>query len=344
MLKKVFPFIMIVAFSVLLVACNGENTTKDKGDTEGKLTIFTTIYPLQYFTERIGGDLVEVENIIPPGADAHTFEITMKKMIDIADSHAFIRTGTSLEGFADSVAASLKNDDVLIVEATENVRFITPGEHEHHDEEVHVHGEDEDHVHDSHEEGHGEYEHHEEEADHHHHHGDVDPHVWIDPIRSITIAENIKNVFIELDSSNQSVFESNFLILKEELEALHAEFEEMVKTAENKTFVVSHSAYGYWEDTYGLKQIGISGLSPTNEPSQKQLMELIDRIKDNDIQYIFFDQNSTNKLAEIVVSETGTTALTLHNLESLTEDDLKNKDDYFSIMRRNIEALEKEFQ
>ncbi|WP_353051534.1 metal ABC transporter solute-binding protein, Zn/Mn family [Peribacillus frigoritolerans] len=122
---------------------------------------------------------------------------------------------------------------------------------------------------------------------------------------------------------------------------LNSEFENMVNESDNKTFIVSHSAYGYWEDAYGLKQIGISGLSPTDEPSQKQMVDIIDTVKKDNIEYIFFEENVTNKIAEIVKNEAGVEALTLQNLESITDENLKNDEDYFVIMRQNIEALKK---
>lgn len=129
--------------------------------------------------------------------------------------------------------------------------------------------------------------------------------------------------------------------MKSELENLDFEFNDMVNQSKNKTFLVSHSAYGYWEDAYGLKQIGISGMSPSNEPSQRHLKEIIDLVRDNNVQYIFFEQNVTNKVAEIVKKETNTETLTLHNLESLTEENIKNNEDYLVIMRQNIDALRK---
>ncbi|MDM5306989.1 zinc ABC transporter substrate-binding protein [Peribacillus frigoritolerans] len=122
---------------------------------------------------------------------------------------------------------------------------------------------------------------------------------------------------------------------------MNSEFENMVNESDNKTFIVSHSAYGYWEDAYGLKQIGISGLSPTDEPSQKQMVDIIDTVKKDNIEYIFFEENVTNKIAEIVKNEAGVEALTLQNLESITDENLKNDEDYFVIMRQNIEALKK---
>ncbi|MGY3716954.1 metal ABC transporter solute-binding protein, Zn/Mn family, partial [Sutcliffiella cohnii] len=181
---------------------------------------------------------------------------------------------------------------------------------------------------------------HEEEEEGHEDHGDTDPHVWVDPIRAIQIAENITNALIILAPEHKEYFETNYLELKEELETLDQEFQAMVNEAKTKTFVVSHAAYGYWEDAYQLKQIGISGLSPTSEPSQKQLIEIIELVRSENINYIFFEPNLSNKVAKTVQYETEVDSLTLHNLESLTDDDIQRNKDYFTIMRENIGSLQ----
>ncbi|USK62417.1 metal ABC transporter solute-binding protein, Zn/Mn family [Peribacillus asahii] len=309
MKKKILMFTSMLAI-LLLVACSSEEKAGQE-NTDGNLTVFTTIYPLQYFTERVGGDFVTTKTIVPPGSDAHSAEVDLKIMAEVAESDAFIHTGTGLESFADSVADSMKNEEVLIVNATENLNFINSKD---------VHSEEED-------------EEHSEELD-------IDPHVWLDPKRSIVVAENIKNALIELNPDKEKDFENNFALLKEELEKLDSEFQTVVNESKNKTFIVSHSAYGYWEDAYGLTQIGINGMAPTSEPSQKQLTEIIKLAKDNDLKYIFFEPNVSNKVAEIVKAETGTEALMLNNLESLTDENQNNNEDYFVVMRKNIEALE----
>lgn len=336
MKKNIFTYLSVLTLMLFLAACNNTEKTQSSEDTN-QLTVFTTIYPLEYFTERIGGDLVTTENIVPPGSDAHSPEISTKTMMKVAESDAFIHTGTGIEGFADSVADSLENEDVVIVSASVNIDFISSNEEaheEHGEEDTHdEHGEDEAHVEDE------AHEEHEEEAHADHGESDIDPHVWLDPKRSVIIAENIKNALVQLQPENKEKFEDNFLTLKSELEKLDTEFNNMVGQSKTNTIIVSHSAYGYWEDAYGLKQIGISGLSPTDEPSQKQLTEVIDLVKENNLQYIFFEPNLTNKVAEVVQNETATKSLTLNNLESITDENVKNNEDYFVIMRKNIEAL-----
>ncbi len=158
------------------------------------------------------------------------------------------------------------------------------------------------------------------------------------------MAENIKEALVEVNPEESETFENNFEELQQELETLHEEFEAMVEAADKDTFIVSHAGYGYWEQRYGLNQLGISGLSPTNEPSQKQLEEIIQYAEDHDIEYVMFEQNITPQVAEVVQDEVGAEALLLHNLEALVEEDEENEEDYFSLMRRNIENLETALQ
>jgi zinc transport system substrate-binding protein len=324
MKKNIFAILSVLSLILFLAACNDSEKTQSSKDTK-ELSIFTTIYPLEYFTERIGGDLVKTENIVPPGSDAHSVEISTKTMMKVAESDAFIHTGTGVEGFVDSVADSLEKEDVLIVSASENIEFISSNE--------------EAHVEHSEEEEHEEHEEHAEEGHDEHAESDIDPHVWLDTKRSIIIAENIKNELVQLQPENKETFKDNFSTLKKELEELDSEFNKMVSQSKTKTFIVSHSAYGYWEDAYCLKQIGISGLSPTDEPSQKQLTEVIDLVKEINLQYIFFEPNLTNKVAEAVQNDTGNQVLKLNNLESITDENIKNREDYFVIMRNIIDAL-----
>ena len=171
-------------------------------------------------------------------------------------------------------------------------------------------------------------------------HSDLDPHVWLDPILSIDLANNIKNSLSNLLPEHASEFEANFNLLKSELEKLDQEFKTTIGSARTKDLLVAHAAYGYWEARYGIEEIAISGLSPTQEPSQKELQAIIEESTEHNIHYVIFEQNVSPKVAKIIQEELGAKSLTLHNLEAITEENIKQKDDYFSIMRRNLETLE----
>jgi zinc transport system substrate-binding protein len=322
-------FALILILSVFLTACGSNNeptavsTTNEESNV---LEIYTTLFPIEDFTKKIGGEHVEVTNIIPVGADAHSFEPTPKTMINIAKGDAFIYNGAGLEGYVESIKQSLQNEKVTFVEASKGIELMGYDGEDHQNETEH-----DEHKEESHEE-HVEHDEHEE-------HGEYDMHVWLDPIRAITLADTIKQTLVELKPEAKDTFEENFNILKQELETLDQEFASMIEEVPNHTFIVSHAAFGYWTDRYHLNQIGISGLSPSNEPSQKQLKEMIEYANEYNIQYVLFEQNVTSKVAETLKKEIGAEPLQLHDVSVLSDENVKNNEDYFILMRRNIETL-----
>lgn len=307
-MKKKWLAVVLFATMLTLVGCNKQETTKQKTG----LTIYTTVYPLADFAKKIGGEYVTVKSIYPPGVEAHTFEPTTQTMKELANADAFIYVGAGMEGFVDQTIEALKNERVTFIESTKGISLLEATE-EHEEEE-------------------------------HHGHGDKDPHVWLDPIFSIQMAENIKNALIELKPEAKDSFEKNFASLKQQLQQLDEKFRTVVNSATKKELLVSHAAYGYWEKRYGIEQISIAGLSPSNEPSQKELAQLITTAKEHHIRYVIFEQNVTPKVADIVKNELKAEPLRFHNLETLTKDDMKENKDYFTIMNENINTLKKALQ
>ncbi|MED3570671.1 metal ABC transporter solute-binding protein, Zn/Mn family [Cytobacillus praedii] len=307
-------FVIILMITMLITGCTNES--KDEQKDSSKLSVYTTVYPLQYFTDRIGGEYVETKTIYPPGADEHSFEPTQKDMTKLADADLFIFVGLGLEGFVEKAQKTLENEDVTMLGAGENIHFDQVQTHE---EEEH----EEDHSHD----------------DDGHHHGDVDPHVWIDPMYAKDLAEAIKTALTDKMPEHKDEFEANYRLLTDELDQLNADFEQTIHNAAHKEIIVSHSAFGYWEQRYGLHQISVSGLNSANEPTQKDLEKIIAEGKKHQLKYVFFEQNVSSKLTEIIKNELGAEPLILHNLSVLTDEDISNKSTYFSIMEANLESL-----
>ncbi|WP_088072148.1 metal ABC transporter substrate-binding protein [Gottfriedia luciferensis] len=290
----------------ILSACNKESNQSPKN--KNKLVIYTTIFPLQDFAEKIGGKYVEVHSIYPTGVDSHDFEPTSKQIVKIANSDLFVYNGAGMEPFADKIKDTLENNHVAILEATKNVDLIKSNEEEVHDNEEHH---------------------------------DVDPHVWLDPTRAKIEAENIKNELVKLMPKNKQYFESNYDKIDGQFDKLDSEFSHLISHSQRKDIVVSHAAYGYWEQHYGIKQIPITGLSPTQEPSQKDLKKVVDFVKEHNVKYILFETFATPKVATVVRDETHAEILRLNHLATISEDDLKNHKDYFALMQENIDTLDK---
>lgn len=318
-MKKLITFtFVIISLFFIVSGCSKKVIGKDLNSYESKndlLSIYTTVYPLKYFSERIGGSYVDVNSVYPAGSDEHSFDPTQKDMMNLADSDIFFYVGLGLEGFVEKSKSSLKSQHVKLVSVSSDLPSELLSESEDGDEGDHNHGST--------------------------HNYEVDPHVWISPVLSIELAESIKNNLIESLPKHSEYFESNFKSLKEDLVELDDEYKLMGSSADNKSFLVSHASFGYISDTYGLEQLSLSGMNPQSEPSQKQLSNLVDYIKGKDLSYILYEQNVSSKLSEIIGDELGLEPLMLHNLSVLTLDDESNGEDYFSLMRANLKVFNK---
>lgn len=311
------------SLSLVLAACSNvdktASSTKENGDN--KLTVYTTIYPLEYFAERIGGDTVNVESIMPAGTDEHTYEPTTKTILKLAEADLFLYNGLNLEPFTEKVEETLTGEDVKIVNIGEHVDVEMDSHEGHSHEDEHMREEEI------------------TEGSHEHDHGGVDPHIWIDPMLAIGMASVVKDELVTLNPDGKGTYNENFKLLKTDLETLDENFHMMTEAAAHKEILVSHAAYGYWEESYGIKQLSIAGLSSTEEPSQKELKEIAETATKHDIKYVIFEQNITPKVAKVIQNEIGADSLRLHNLSTLTKEDIENGEDYFSIMEQNMETL-----
>ncbi|GLC88136.1 metal ABC transporter solute-binding protein, Zn/Mn family [Lysinibacillus piscis] len=324
-MKKLFLLAFVMMLALFTAACGKQDTSSST--SRDQLSIYTTVYPLSYFAERIGGEFVHVTSIYPTGANEHTFEPTQKDMMKLADADMFFYIGLGLEGFVENAKKTLAKEDVTLVATAEDVS----------DEKLamstgHTHADGEEHQ-----------DHDEDEEDHHgheeHEHGDLDPHVWLSPTISQDLALAIKNALVEKMPAQEATFTANYETLVKELQDLDTEFATMADQAQNKTFFVSHAAFGYIAGQYGLTQVPIAGLNSQSEPSQKELTAIVEKANNLHIHYILFEQNVSSKLAEVIQKEVGAKSLVLHNLSVLTKEDISQKEDYFTLMKKNIQTL-----
>ncbi|VDG98021.1 Probable zinc transport system zinc-binding lipoprotein AdcA precursor [Lysinibacillus sphaericus] len=311
----------LLLLTLVLGACGKKDDSNGSKADDGKLEVYTTVYPLQYFTERIGGDTVSVKSIYPAGTDEHSFDPTQKEMMKLADSDLFFYVGLGLEGFVENAEKTLKNQHVKLLPTGDHIDQSKLMEDHHHESDEEEHGHEHEHEGDEHSEG------------------NTDPHVWISPVLSMDLAKAVRDGLTEQAPENKELYEKNFEALKSDLGSLDKEFATMVNQAASKKFFVSHAAFGYLANEYGLEQISIAGLNTQNEPSQKELAHIVEEAKEAHVKTILFEQNVSSKLTKVVQNEIGADSAILHNLSVLTKEDIANKEDYFSLMKRNIQVL-----
>jgi zinc transport system substrate-binding protein len=158
----------------------------------------------------------------------------------------------------------------------------------------------------------------------------VDPHVWLDPLR---YAEQARQVGDALDRQAQA---NRFA---SRLGKLDADFERGLARCARKEIVTSHAAFGYLADRYGLEQIALTGTKPEAEPTARDLEGIVQEVERTGATTIFFETLVSPRLAETVARETGAKTAVLNPLEGLSQEELDEGKDYFSVMRENLATL-----
>lgn len=319
--KKFILFVVAFALIVPGVSVHAQD----------KKTVMTTFYPVYYLASRIGGEAVNVEMLLESGQDAHSYESTAKDAVAVQEADLFIYQDDEMEFFVSDLLSIVDQEATQVLESTEGIELLS-GDHNH-EEEEHNH---------EHEEGHEEEHDHEHEHDHEEGHShEFDPHTWLDPNFYSQQAENVKNALIELDPANEATYTENAAKLSEELTALNEDFNVGLADLKNRTIVVQHEAFGYLAHAYDLEQLAISGLANNAEPSAKQLAEMTNVVNERNIQVIYVDPTTSTTISETVSQATGAELRPLRTLEFITEEEIEQGEDYFSIMRENLAQLTK---
>ncbi len=168
--------------------------------------------------------------------------------------------------------------------------------------------------------------------------GVVDPHVWLSLANAEKEMERICSIVSNLDPKNASFYAANLEEEKEKFSALKSEYQSKFPSLKKKTLVVSHAAFGYLCSEFGLEQAYVSGLSPSQEPSPRQLETILSLVKDKGITTIFYEELASDEIVKKIASETGAKVEVLNPLEGLSEEEQKSKD-YLSAMEENYRKI-----
>jgi len=322
----------LLMIAVLVLGACQSNSSSDSQDgnkeeeSKNQIKITTTVFPIASFAKQIGGDHVSVNSIYPPGTDIHTFEPSQKDMIEYSKSDLFFYTSDDLDTMTTNITKSIKKDvEVVAVAKDISKENILAHNHEH-GHEGHDHATEEEHNHEG------------------HNHGENDPHVWLDPIHSITMAKAIKDELVKHDESNKEEYEENFKELKEELTKIDEKLHTVTESAKHQEVYISHESIGYLADHYGFEQVGVSGLN-NEEPTQKDIINVVKKIKKDGAKHILVEQNVSSKTVDMIKEQTKVEPVEFHNLSTLTkEEETEDNITYQSIMQKNIDALKKAMQ
>lgn len=372
-MKKIIKYTLSILVISLLTFSLFAKGAKEQDNT--KLKVVASFYPVWYLTNEIAKDRINLDLLIKANQEPHGFELAPSNIASLESADILVYNSNYFENYLVDIKESLSNKDLKMVEASRGVNLLKSDsydEHDHHmegedhdhhhdaedeehdhdhhgegedhdyDHDHHAEGEDHDHDHDHHTEGEDhdyDHDHHAEgeDHDHHHHHGHggFDPHTWLDPNVAIMMAGEIEEELSESDPANKAFYENNLKDLVNRLMDLSSEYDAKLKNLRSNIIVVSHKAFGYLAHRYNLEQESLRGIDADDEPTGARMAEVVDLVKDHNVKVIFFEELVNPKLSEIIAAEAGVKTMVLSPLEGLSDPN----DDYFSVMRRNLDNL-----
>jgi zinc transport system substrate-binding protein len=296
---------LVPLLAVLLTACGSGAAAGGAGHPRGsRLAVVTSFYPLQFVAARVGGSSVDVRSLTRPGAEPHDLELTPREVAALSRSDVAIY----LSGFQPAVdQAVAANGPRVVVDVTPSARLdltYTPLEEGRPQRRIGAR---------------------------------TDPHFWLDPSRLAAVAALVADRLERADPAHAPYYRVNLASLTRDLTALDGQLREELASCAGSELVTSHTAFGYLAERYGLRQVGITGLSPEAEPDPRQLARAAAFVRVHAVRTLYYETLVSPALARTVAAETGARVAVLDPLEGL--DDASAGADYLEVMRSNLATL-----
>ncbi len=272
------------------------------------LKVVTTVAPITNIVQNVGGSRIDLQGIIPPGVDSHTFEPAPSDARLLAGADLVIVNGLALEGTTIELAESNLKPGARIVELGTNTitrdqwvfDFSFPEEH-----------------------------------------GDPNPHVWMNPLYAARFAELTRDALSEMDAANADYYSQNTERFKAKIDELDKAI--MATTAtipeQNRKLLTYHDSFAYFAPRYGFSVIGAIQPSDFAEPSPREVASLIDQIRATGVPAIFGSEVFPSPVLEQIGRETG-----VRYYDSLRDDDPPGEpgspeNTYFGMLQFDVQQM-----
>lgn len=272
----------------------------------GKISVVTTIFPYYDFTRSVSKGTCDVDMLLKPGSDVHSFEPTPSDILKIRNADLFIYNGGESDEWVDSILESLGDTDKpVVMKMTDYVKPLTEMDADHHAED------------------------------------EEDEHIWTSLDNAKTLVSKISDEVSKLDQKHKTVYNKNGLDYIEKISKVQSEIENTVNSSESKKIVVGDRfPLLYFATEFSLDwECAFPGCSTETEPSLDRLSKLTDTIEKDKIKTILKLEMSENKVADTLADETNTKVRIFYSAESVSKEDFANNVTYVDLMERDNNAL-----
>lgn len=299
-MKKIISIFLLFVVTFAFCSCGEvERST-------GKISVVTTIFPYYDFARSVSKGTCDVDMLLKPGSDVHSFEPTPSDILKIRNADLFIYNGGESDEWVDSILESLGDTDKpVVMKMTDYVKPLTEMDADHHAED------------------------------------EEDEHIWTSLDNAKTLVSKISDEVSKLDQKHKTVYNKNSSDYIEKISKVQSEIENTVNSSESKKIVVGDRfPLLYFATEFSLDwECAFPGCSTETEPSLDRLSKLTDTIEKDKIKTILKLEMSENKVADTLADETNTKVRTFYSAESVSKEDFANNITYVDLMERNNNAL-----
>lgn len=287
---------------------NESNDSADASDDGDKLQVIGTFTIISDIVREIGGDKVDVHNLVPTGTDPHEYEPLPEDTKKVTDADILFYNGMNLEGGEEGwffrMIDSTGQDEDNVHSLTDQVEPLYLTDEETREEEV-------------------------------------NPHTFIDPVVGIHMAEDMRDAFIKVDPDNEAYYEENAEAYLDRLKAIDEDYEKRLGEVpeENKILVTSECAFQYMLERYGFDEACIWKVDTEENGSAQQIKNLVNFIKDNNVPYLFVESNVDARHMEAVSKDSGVDIYERYIYSDEIGEPGEEVDTYVKYLNFNIDLL-----
>lgn len=299
-MKKIISIFLLFVVTFAFCSCG------EVKRSTGKISVVTTIFPYYDFARSVSKGTCDVDMLLKPGSDVHSFEPTPSDILKIRNADLFIYNGGESDEWVDSILESLGDTDKpVVMKMTDYVKPLTEMDADHHVED------------------------------------EEDEHIWTSLDNAKTLVSKISDEVSKLDQKHKTIYNKNSLDYIEKISKVQSEIENTVNSSKSKKIVVGDRfPLLYFATEFSLDwECAFSGCSTETEPSLDRLSKLSDTIEKDKIKTILKLEMSENKVADTLADETNTKVRTFYSAESVSKEDFANNVTYVDLMERDNNAL-----
>lgn len=311
MKSRFFLFVFILMLALLTGCGRLKTDTAETGN--GKPKIVCTLFPQYDFARTLYDGQAEVTMLLEPGQESHMYDPTPQAMVEISNADLFVYTGDEMEPWAGQIVESLSSD-VSVLDLSKHVTL------EMEDEDEHEHGH--------------------EVFEHHH---SYDPHFWLDLSNAEKMVQAIAAAADSLNVQDAQAVRDRADAYCDELHTLDQAFYSAVEKADHKDIVFAgRFAYGYFVHRYGLDYETVyHSCSAESDPSVYDMARIIDYIRKNKTQIVFYEELSSGSVAGTLAQDTGVQTMQFSTAHNVSKEEFESGITFIDIMEQNLEALKK---